>query len=629
MIISNQISCLFNFFIRFGIHVAGISSDADSRLLASMKHHMHEILRCDPVDFLRNSTDPLIIRGIDIDLVSFLQDIIHILTKGRNKMLMPSVNLPMGIDQVSVSHLKVLISTVSKEVHGLVRSDISPDDRQNFRSLEKCFNDRVLNSLKAHVPGSKCTIMYLKLFREIYSAFTDTSMKPLERVRLMWQATYFIRAWRSWILDNKNTYKLNENFLPMPTYSCIEINAYGLLHIIEKFKRNGTPELFLPVLFNSQTCESTFRQLRSMTSIFWTKINFSLLELINMVGRLELINDIVYDKLASEVCFLRVQNRIEKCIIHDLPTNEEIVKVLEKAKESALLDAANLGMVVDPNKLNLSGFANESQPNYEAQLMRTIANCDNEDDSPEGPIVCNEIDGIFAVEQTAEETVRANLEQEYQPDVRYIEIKEKDGSIKTVLKSSVIWSLTDSKDTVSKDRTKRFYGSTPNKSSRKRKTINENVNNEPSSKRKKNIENVYRAKELIIGDWALFERNITSNEVESCSSAYLFGMIVGFKYIQGKCNKSKQYSLDSVPISAENTSNRGVEALATWKSVDPEFITHSLPGNSYFININQYIATIRPENPFVFKLDCFSDEIMKILSERIKLFFQYKYFFIW
>lgn len=451
-----------------------------------MKRQTYEMLRTNPIDFLFDNIDVTHEK-------SFIQDVIHIETKMRNRMLKPSVCLPMGTELVSVAHLKVLITTVPKEVHGLVRSDICPEDRQNFRSLEKCFNDRVLNALAAYVAGSESTIMYLKICREIYSAFTETNMKPLDRVKLMWHATYFIRAWRVWILENE-AYCLQDNFISSPTYSCIELNAYGLLHLIRKFRASNRLELFITMLFSSQTCEQTFRQLRSMTSIFWTKINFSLLELMHMVGRLELSNEIVYDKLSSNVNFPRVQNRIDKCIIYDLPTNEELKKALEEAKSSALSDSTRLGMNVDTCKIDLSGFKKGTRS------KRTMTSIDDSSNSE-----CDEDCRIETGDDHESSFLHTNLEQEKLSNSKYIEIKERDGSVRTVLKSSVIWALTETKDMLSKDRLKRVQSPsmrpgtpTPQKSSRKRR-IND-INEEHLSKRRKENEAVYSAKELTKGE---------------------------------------------------------------------------------------------------------------------------------
>lgn len=45
----------------------------------------------------------------------------------------------MGCKQVSVTHLKLLINGTSKDVRGLVLKDVCPDDKQNFKSLQKMF----------------------------------------------------------------------------------------------------------------------------------------------------------------------------------------------------------------------------------------------------------------------------------------------------------------------------------------------------------------------------------------------------------------------------------------------------------------------------------------------------------
>lgn len=171
--------------------------------------------------------------------ISYVQDLIHVETKLRNRLLKASVHLPIGSTQVSVGHLKILIDTVSKEIHGLVQSDICPQDRQNFRSLQKCFDERVLNALKMYVPGSEGTVAYMQICREMYTAFTDPDLRPIERLRRMWRSTYFIRAWRRWILNTQNTatntsqiqYSVGKNCISSVSYSCVELNAYQLLHL--------------------------------------------------------------------------------------------------------------------------------------------------------------------------------------------------------------------------------------------------------------------------------------------------------------------------------------------------------------------------------------------------------------
>lgn len=253
-----------------------------------------------------------------LSITHFTQDTIHILTKLRNRMLAPSILIAMGHKMVSVSHFKILISTIPKNEHGLVMSDVCPNDRQNYESLEKCMEPRVLESLKKNIPDSEGTIMYLQMCHLISSSFNDPNLDPLQRVYNIWKAIFFFRIWRSWI-KKSNQYTLDENFITENAYSCIELNGHTLVQLLIKFRDDKCPEMFLPIIFNSQTCESTFRQFRSMTTINWTRINMNLLELMHLAGRIEQVNDIMYCRLRnSGISFPRVENKVNKMKFFDL-----------------------------------------------------------------------------------------------------------------------------------------------------------------------------------------------------------------------------------------------------------------------------------------------------------------------
>lgn len=581
---------------RHNINVVGIASDADPRLLSSMKFCTQTLLSSSIEDVLKSGCQ-----------VSYLQDTIHLLTKLRNRLLKQYVNLPMGTSQVSVAYLKVLIKTVDKSVHGLVRSDICPDDRQNFKSLQKCFDDRVLNALEHHVPGSNATIMFLKSCREIYSAFYSPHLTPSERVRKLWHTTYFFRAWRSWILKNKNSASINynqKNFVTGPAYDCLELNAYGLLDVIAKFRYLNLPEQFLPFLFSSQTCEETFRILRSMTTINWTRINFSMLEVLQMMGRLELVNNIIYDKLSSNVKFPRIQNKSEKFTVYDLPTNDEIYAVLKAAKADALSNAINLGMNVNESDLEtcgiLKGKKGKSTQSTKKNMDDEIINCfdDEEDDeisliqfTQEYDIECQ--NNLLECVPELEEPI-LNSDDDAQKNKKFVQVPNKDGSMKNVLKSSVIWALTESKGCSSKDRLTRVQSknvtNSPRRGSRKRPIDTASDTTGTPIKKQKTQKSIFHAQELQIGDWIVF-RNSSTDNIEF--QTFFIGMVLGFRYVKTQTEKERQYTLDFVPTSAENTSNRGIEVLSTWFNMDSKYISQPIVGNnSFFINIDNYIGTI-------------------------------------
>lgn len=173
------------------IEVVGVSGDGDARLLACMKQSLNGIFNQPSHDVLSNLSRE--------QSISFIQDTVHLGTKLRNRLLKHSILMSMGSQQVSVAHLKILLKEVGKEVHGLVWSDICTEDRQNFSSLQKVMQNRVLNALEKYVPESEATVKYLRLCKDITQSFLDVNLSPLERISMIWRSLYFVRVWRNWM----------------------------------------------------------------------------------------------------------------------------------------------------------------------------------------------------------------------------------------------------------------------------------------------------------------------------------------------------------------------------------------------------------------------------------------------
>lgn len=547
---------------RYNIKVAGISTDGDSRALQSMKNNLQ---------YISESSD--ILSYVEKEQsTSYVQDPLHCFTKGRNRLLKASNILPMGSKQVSTSHLKILIKNFPKDSHGLVMSDICPLDRQNVASFEKVTDSRVIECLRENVIDSEATIMYLEVCKEVVAAFTDEHLYPAERIFKAWHGLYYFRAWKKWIQDSK-VYNLKDNFITSNLLSCLEINAYSLLHLIIKFRNSNEPEFFIPSLFSSQVCETTFRQMRSMTTINWTRINFSLQELLHISGRIELINDIIHYKMAEKgVNFPRLQAKNLKCtqrVIHTLPPNEAIQEVLHKARTTALLNAAKMGMpsnIPDINKCSLSKreFNMPSVQNVDIRLD-TWEDCDEDED--ENTITCNSLRDYTDAALRTEEHLNENS--------KFVQVFNEDGSSKMVLKSSVIYLLTESEEKISKDRLQRVQG-VQNTSAAKNRKIS---TLESSKTKKKRFDDVYVSDEIKIGDWCFFINDqATSNSSESPFGSIIFGSVLSFRYNDGKTQIEKQYTLDFAPtFYDENTKNltikpRGVSVSAKWYTSDNELL---------------------------------------------------------
>lgn len=162
-------------------------------------------------------------------------------------------------------------------------------DKMNFEAIDKlsatCVTDLLLKN-----DESKATGQLLILTRYILDTFLDKSLSVIERVYRIWYSTFFLRLWRAWIKDHKE-YSLSKNWITLNTYTCVELNAHGLLILIEKHREH--PERFLPWLFSSQPCEKFFRQTRSMTSTLSTVVNFDILDLLRRRHRIEAIDRII------------------------------------------------------------------------------------------------------------------------------------------------------------------------------------------------------------------------------------------------------------------------------------------------------------------------------------------------
>lgn len=451
-------------FFRCGIDVIGISSDGDPRLLGAMRAKQKFSL-------VALSDKELQSCAREQTKFIFVQDTIHIGTKLRNRLLKEDIIMPMGNYFVSIDHLKSLLETASKNDHHLVQSDICPKDRQNYSSLEKIMHDRVITTLEKHVPNSKATVMFLRLCKQITSSYLDIDMKPTDRIYNMWHAVFFIRAWRKFILHDKN-YKLSENFITPNAYQCIEINAHSLIYAILKLRDAKKDELFQTNLFSSQPCESTFRQMRSLGTPNFTKINFTLYEVLHMISRIELMNTI---KNSNDGQILFPEKKIQTKTL-ELPKNDEIITTIKAAKKNALELAKEFGIVLRSADIALCELKPANINKDPRKLHDDYCSDDDTDDDGESDHDNDFIDDSLDDGDPNDEA-RA-------PDSnfsKFVQI-EMGGKTIDIRKSRLIWMLTEKKDRLSSDRLTRVK----NREKPEEKPIEEPSEEQHSSKRQKN-----------------------------------------------------------------------------------------------------------------------------------------------
>lgn len=358
---------------KIGINVLTISSDSDPRYNAAMR--LLSKLGCDggrgsnvawfscngsmngpffiQVHIYSNFSYKSLFKIFCYLFEKPIQDTIHNGTKLRNFILRTISNrkrLPFGKYFIDWNHLHILLEDFGKDEHQLTISVLNPIDRQNFKSVLRMCAVKVMMLLKSYVKGSEGTVVYLNIMKNIIDAFLDQNLKPIQRVRKMWYSIFIIRMWRNCIMSHKK-YNLKDNFLTTPCYTCLELNAHSLIMCMLHLKEINRADLFLPHLFESQPCESMFRQFRSFTTTYSTVTNCTVKEAMARISKIQLQNDIIngtsshfnYPRLSKQ------QNSNDTATNQntDLPTRNEIIAEIQNCQRDALVTARSLGLIIN------------------------------------------------------------------------------------------------------------------------------------------------------------------------------------------------------------------------------------------------------------------------------------------
>lgn len=590
-----------SFLNRHGIKLIGVSSDGDSRLLNAMKSVMKFGLT--PESNLELLTD---------DFLVCVQDTIHEGTKMRNRLLNSSIVLYMGEEIVSVVHIQMLIEKVSKEVHGLVCSDILPEDRQNYGSCEKIMENRVIEALEAHVPDSKGTIMYLKLCKQITSSYLDDDLDPIERVYRIWHALYILRCWRMWLQSKENEHTLAENFISSNLFLCVEVNAHALVHLIIRLRSNEQSNLFLPKHFASQPCESVFRQMRSMGTANFTKINFSLNELLHLIARVELSNKIIHSQ--REIVFPRFQSKLEAKATVELPGNQHILDAMKRARIDALENSSKLGMISDEHaitRFNFSLLKGVKRIEGPSNLSSTIDSTSSLNQSVleklmmiPSPYECPELNES-PDENASESQSTSHCENQSISEAqtnyhneRFIEVISSDGTTSLMRKSTFLWNMIENKDKLSSDRLKRVQMSSNSSASQRKKKKSDNLLYEGQI--------LFKFKVIEVGEWVLFKTNDDSQHltretinVQNLEIFFgnfcLIGIVLGFKSIGDK-GQSVQYKFRHAPTPISEDYKINLSVLGAWYTCDEHGLLSPIKNKSNAklnVKMINYVGTVK------------------------------------
>lgn len=331
---------------KYNITVVSISSDSDPRYNSVMRTAINLGITNNDYPIWFN------IRS-DVNYIP-VQDTVHIGTKLRNRLL--NKNLKFGVHVVTADHLMALVQTVSKIEHNLTEKIVKTSDRMNFDSVLAICEDKVVSLVETKIENSEGTVFYLRIISNVLKSFLDPRLSAVERIRYIWVSTFLLRIWRKFIQENKFQ-NLDDHFITLNSYICVEINAHALVELIIYYKDRNMDELFSTVNVGSQPCESIFRQFRSFSPTYSTVVNCSLLEMIQRIAKIELQNDITHNKLkhfvfpnigvATSTFYPSIDRNGKQTPETSLPDRSEIYEEIEMAKLEALEYAESLGVVVD------------------------------------------------------------------------------------------------------------------------------------------------------------------------------------------------------------------------------------------------------------------------------------------
>ena len=207
----------------------------------------------------------------------------------------------------SAADLKMIFEHYGKEVHNIRMRDLDHKDRQNFDAVDHLASKTVIKLLDQC--GCLGTKVYLKMIRYIIDCFLCKEMEPKKRISQCWAAVFFFRYWRQWLLDSSK-HNLKNNFITRNAYLCAEINGHCLISCLLECKSLNLP--FMPWLLGSQPCEQLFRAARSMSTIYSTIINFSMLGLLRRLHRIHIQNVLEAEGEENGIMFPRREQHHKK-----------------------------------------------------------------------------------------------------------------------------------------------------------------------------------------------------------------------------------------------------------------------------------------------------------------------------
>ena len=396
-----------------GIRIIGFSTDGDPKYMKAMKLISGFFASLPNIE-ISGRRDAFEV-SVPVDwswfflrrrqLVLCFQDPIHICTKLRNRLLSSTAEMFIGSQRVSMDALSELIASGNKLVHGLVKSDIYPRDKQNFASCEKISSNSAISALE-EISDSLATCLYLRLIRSVITAYIDRATPSIDRVYHAWFSAFLCRIWWAWLIikvendseelltrvSPKNSSQssaqlLQKLFITSTSFQSVEMNAHQLTYLILLVIEKSLPMKAIQIcLFHPQTCESTFRSARGMSGAFSSVVNFPVAQFLRRAEKLSVLNRIksgsetnISVEKTTSLQFPRHHKQSSQSVSSpsasappsaSVITKAEIERVVSSAFDDALQSLSRIGILSLLRKKKIHTF--RSLNNFILERMNSV-----------------------------------------------------------------------------------------------------------------------------------------------------------------------------------------------------------------------------------------------------------------
>ncbi|XP_058826771.1 uncharacterized protein LOC131686793 [Topomyia yanbarensis] len=354
-----------------GVDVIAHASDGDPRLLRAMKERTSlphpDASRLYGHHFIANMSNNAVC----------IQDTVHLVNKLRHSLLNPRKQMLLGDHVVSSDSIRQMIERGDKVIHKMNPSDLNPADKMKFDPTLKLMSPALVDHLREVVPDSKGTAVYLQIMRMIYISFIEDQISPMERICTIWTALFFLRAWRWQCLESSKSIK---QCITSNVYWCLELNAHGLVNFMVNCRKNNSHDQFIVQNLSSQPCETTFRELRSMTTVNHTAVNFTMKDVEQRMQRVQM-KLLIAHRRKNILAFPSLRKQASKALAAkscELPDDDQIKQAIEKAAQDASELLISVGF--DPESINFTNsmILRKSNITPEAEVGDTNNNIQGE-----------------------------------------------------------------------------------------------------------------------------------------------------------------------------------------------------------------------------------------------------------